>query len=135
MDLPWDTSVLVEERNLWLDRTPEVAQGTVARVYPSRTPVSLMGCKRAEGVYMVNGRMGQRAVYRTRNRARKCAGPSGEKTLVLQSNKSLALLPDLLRGFSLCAFSIARLFPPVWCKLRHELRFTKNCIQHDRFFL
>lgn len=73
--------------------------GNVACVYPSRTLVSLMGCKRAEGVYMANGRMGQRAVYRRRNRARKCAGASEEKAPVHQSNKSLALLPGLPRGF------------------------------------
>jgi len=92
-------SVLVEERNLWLDSHSRSSTGYIVRVYPSWTLVSLMGCKRAEGVYMANERMSQRAVYRTRNRARKCAGPSEEKVLVHQSNKSLILLPGLPRGF------------------------------------
>lgn len=100
--------------------------GYVARVYPSRMLVSLMGCKRAEDVYMANGRMGQRAVYRKRNRARKCAGLSEEKALVHQSNKSLILVPGLPRNFFFSTDFLCRVSLSAQCKLQRELWFHEN---------
>jgi len=59
---------------------------------------------------MANGRVGQRAVRRRRNRARECAVSSGRKTLVQQSNKSL-VVGGLSRGFFLLRIlHVARLF-------------------------
>lgn len=83
----------------------------VARVYPSWTLVSLMGCKRAKGVYI--WRMGQRDTYRRRNR-RKCQSER-KKTLVYQSNKSLALLPGLPHDF----FSLTHFSP-------HDVNYNVN---------
>lgn len=126
MDAPVRHERPRRETKFMIGSHSQSSTGNVARVYPPRMLVSLMGCKRAEGIWRMDGRMGQRAVYRRKNRARKCAGPSEEKVLAHQSNKSLALLllpAASSRGFfSLRIFRRARLFPPAQCKLRRELR-------------
>lgn len=136
MDSPMRHECPCRETKFMIGSYSRSSTGNVARVYPSRTLVSLMGCKRAEGVYMANERMSGSTSHVPKEK-------QGEKMCRTERGKSCSCTNQInhshcyvafLAAFSLYAFFVARLFPPARCKLRRELRFPENCIQQDWFF-
>lgn len=99
----------------------------VARVYPPRMLVSLMGCKRTEGIWRMDEWVNE--PYTEGETGRENAPDSREKcSCTNQINHSCR---SLVRLFSLSPFRdffslrVSRL---AQCKLRHELRFAENIL-------
>lgn len=104
----------------------------VARVYPPRMLVSLMGCKRGEGIWRMDEWVNE--PYTEGETGRENAPDPREKcSCTNQINHSCRSLGpsfsfSLAVFFSFYAFSAVRLSPSAQCKLRRVFRFAENSL-------